>query len=379
MVGTGWDPVIDSSDSDGGSSGDGPAPVRRLVDILFVVDDSGSMGEEQAKLASGAAGLVAVLDTASPPIDYRVAVTTTDNGNPWCGSTSHEEGHFVATSCQQRAQDFVFEGVMTIDAYEEACLGACALPSLDLPQPWIDVERSTDTTNVPEGSVLEALECMLPQGISGCGFEQPLESMSRAILLSRTEGESEHGFRREGALLAVVLVTDEADCSYDADHETIFLPDGNRVFWSDPGAPAPTSAVCWNAGVVCSGGSCRSANLDEDANEVPDADADLDAVMHPVDRYLAQLGSEGALVMAINGVAPDGSVVYQDSMDDPGFQSDFGIGPGCESAAGRAVPPVRVHEVVDEFGGTGGARSICSDEFGSALASFAEEIVARLP
>ena len=55
----------------------------RKVDILFVIDDSGSMGEEQAKLAANFAPFVATLEEAGA--DYRIAVTTTDDGAPGCG------------------------------------------------------------------------------------------------------------------------------------------------------------------------------------------------------------------------------------------------------------------------------------------------------
>ncbi|MCX4240818.1 vWA domain-containing protein [Paraliomyxa miuraensis] len=368
------------TDPDSGSSTDtGPAPTERAVDILFVVDNSGSMGEEQGMLSNGVATLVNVLDAITPPIDYRVAVTTTDNGNPWCQGTGPEAGKFVATSCLSRPTSFVFNGAMTIDAFDEACGNICTIPDLGLTEPWIDVQRSTGTTNVPGDAVLEAMQCMLPQGIDGCGFEQPLESMWKAIRRTETNGESEYGFHRPGALLAVVLVTDEADCSYNAAHETIFLPEGNRVFWSDPDAAAPTSAVCWNAGVTCSGGSCTATNLDEDGNEVPAANADDDAVLQPIHRYADQLQATGAFIMGINGVNSDGSVTYQESLMDPQFQSDFGIGPGCESSAGRAVPPVRAHEIIGAISGPGNEYSICSGDFSIPMEGLAEAILDRLP
>ena len=50
------------------------------VSILLVVDNSGSMGTAQAILTSRITDLVAPLDAAG--IDWRLGVTTTDNGNP---------------------------------------------------------------------------------------------------------------------------------------------------------------------------------------------------------------------------------------------------------------------------------------------------------
>ena len=57
------------------------------VDILFVIDNSGSMGEEQANLSSSFASLINVLEDPEFDADYRIGITTNDNGNPGCGST----------------------------------------------------------------------------------------------------------------------------------------------------------------------------------------------------------------------------------------------------------------------------------------------------
>ena len=368
------DPVDDGTGTGGGT---GDPVTEREVDIILVVDNSGSMGEEQAYLAEGIAGLVDVLDQATPPVDYRIAVTTTDNGNPWCQGTTPEAGAFRATSCLSRPTEFRFEGAVTIDAFDEACANQCTMADLGLSEPWLDVPNATGT---PPAQVAETLRCMLPQGINGCGLESQLESMWKAIRRTETPDEASFGFHREGALLAVLLLTDEADCSYDYDWESIFLPDGNRVFWSDPDAPAPSSAVCWNAGVACQGGpvysSCSAVDRDVDGNPATDPD---DAVLYTLDRYVSQLAETGAYIMAIDGVGSDGSVTYADSLDDPQFQSDFGIGPGCESVAGRAVPPVRIHQLVEMTSGPGNERSVCDGGYGSALATFGNGILTRLP
>lgn len=52
-------------------------PVRK-VDILWVVDSSGSMAPKQARLAANFQGFINQLVTANPPIDFHIAVTSTD-------------------------------------------------------------------------------------------------------------------------------------------------------------------------------------------------------------------------------------------------------------------------------------------------------------
>ncbi len=378
--------------------------VNKDVDILFVIDNSGSMGEEQATLASNFERFINVLERPEVEANYRIGVTTTDNGNPWCQGTGPEAGSLRLTSCRSRPTEFVFEGAQTIDATQEACFDVCPEEWTNIeiqpseigsggdavPRTWL--ENIEGRTNLPEGlSTVQAFQCFGPQGINGCGFESHLESMWKALRRSETSGDPDFGFIRENAILSDVHVTDEADCSYNNEWETIFLPDDDRVFWSDMDAPAPSSAVCWNAGVVCSGSgtydSCSSVNLDASGNEVSDADAAERAVLRPVERYIDALQDfedrkqvitpdQEVLVAVIGGVNSDGSVTYQDSLMDPDFQGDFGIGPGCSSTAGEAVPPVRLKEFADEFvvGTSRNMFSICDEDYGPALEAIAEAI-----
>jgi hypothetical protein len=53
-------------------------PASNSVDVILIIDDSASMKEDQAKLASRMAGLLNELDAAK--IDYQVCLTTTDIG-----------------------------------------------------------------------------------------------------------------------------------------------------------------------------------------------------------------------------------------------------------------------------------------------------------
>lgn len=349
-----------------------PGTVRDL-DIVLVVDNSGTMGLAQARLGGAMDAFVARLDNEG--IDYRIAVTTTDAGNPWCAGNGPEAGRFVSSSCRQRTQDFVFQGAVQIDVTNEACLDICPHETIPLTptstdldpnpvsRPWI--ERINGTTNLPAGvTPAEALRCIVPQGISGCGFERTLESMRLALLRAVSDTEENYGFMRPDTDLLVVLVTDEVDCSHDPTWETIFLPDGNRVFWSDPAAASPTSAVCWNAGVACTGGpgvyaECHAENYDVDANVT----APGNAVLFPLSRYTDHLAGidanngAGAVRFALIGGVPTdypngGDLVYEDAMD-PMFQNNFGIGAGCSGPDVEALPPVRIREVAEAYADPG--------------------------
>ena len=377
----------------GMDTGPDPGPAQTdQVDVLFVIDNSGSMGEEQGLLADAAVQLVAELAGAN--LSLHIGFTTTDNGNPWCDGTTPEAGQLVMSSCRSRQSEFVFQGATLFDALAIACLDICETDQINVtptvgpdggsaPRPWIQIVDGEVNTDVDFG---EAIRCLLPQGITGCGFEQPLESMYKAILRSQNADESGFGFFRPGAIPVVIIVSDEVDCSFNNDHVTIFLPDGDRTFWSLPAEGAPTSAVCWNAGVACEGSDCMSANYDALGNDTnPD-----DAVMMPVSRYTGILQElEGAaaavspgadvIVELIGGVTANGAVMYQPTTDQL-FMDDFGIGPGCTSDNGKAVPPVRMREVAEAMaiGGAAPLRSICDASYDGTVSAISARVLAEL-
>ena len=379
----------------GGSEDTGMVEPGNAVDILFVIDNSGSMGSAQAGLAAGMSSMVGALDAAGA--DWRIAVTTTDNGNPWC-QTNSAAGNFVASSCRSRLNDFVFQGAEQVDVTEEACLNVCGHEDLGIvatavdddpepkPRPWL--QGGAEPNFAGEIPAAEALSCLLPQGINGCGFEAPMESMFKAISRTQKLGEDEYGFLRDEAHLIVVVISDEVDCSHNHEFNEIFLPDGLKTFWSNPDDPSPTSAVCWNAGVECSGGpgtydECHAVDLAEDGSPVANSD---NAVLHPVSRYrdqlatLASMKPAGATVslFGIVGVPPgyadDGAEIsYKDSMD-PIEQDSFGIGPGCVAGDIAARPPVRIREVAEGLLGERALYSICDGDLSPSLVDIVDRV-----
>ena len=389
--------------------------ISKDVDIVFVIDDSGSMAEEQALLSENFEAFINVLEADDVKANYRLAITTTDAGNPQCSkaSTTPLNGKFELSSCLGRVAlgDFTFDGVdPPVDA-APSCTDFCDLDDTQLvitptttekddtpaARPWL--QNIEGETNLPEGiSTVDAFQCFGPQGVAGCGFESHLESMWKALRGADTSGEKNFGFLREQAILSVVFVTDEADCSYNEAFKDVFQT--NKVFWNDPADPKPSSAVCWRAGVTCDGDpsgydTCRSSNKDIDGNAgVPDDQA----VLHPISRYTDQLdtietakrqfdaGAE-VLVAVIGGVpttygAGNTDIPYTGLGGDPDtpeqeFFDNFGIDRGCVSAVGGdAVPPVRLREFADHFrvGDDPNIFSICDPDYSPALKAIADKI-----
>jgi hypothetical protein len=381
------------------------------ADILFVVDNSGSMAEEQAKLAQSIAALVEGLGD----INYRIGVTTTDAGNPRCppAVTTPENGGLVLSSCLDRidAGEFMMPNMIDVSS---ACTDVCAKSDAELivtptttdldtnavPRKW--VEQSGGLLNV-EGvaDATEALQCYLPQGVVGCGFESHLESMFRALTATKDSGStSNFGFLREAGVLALVIVSDETDCSFNPDASEIFID--NKVFWNDPQDPAPTSAMCWRAGVACSGSAptweeCHAESFDLQGEA---GASEQDAVLFPISKYIdfvAEIQSQKqmfdpnarVIVRMIAGVpigyeSFDSELVYEDSPEQD-FQDAFGIGPGCivgppNAPESTAVPPVREREWAEAFmdADSRNLSSICAPDYSGAMAELAASVRAQI-
>ena len=383
-----------------------PLEVDKKVDVLVVIDNSGSMGEEQANLAANFGPFIETLESAGA--DYRIGITTTDLGGPHCEGAS-SGGDLQLSSCLERPEDFVYAGT---DLFDQACAASCALDSAALqveptaadssgelaPRPWI--ESYAGNSNLGEGvDTLEAFQCFAPQGIGGCGWESPLEATSRALENMQDPSRPEHGFLRDDALLAVLIITDEVDCSSNPLHEDALFE--AETFWGE-GASYATSAVCWNAGVACSGDSPYEDCWDQgfDALGQPTTDP-TQMMLHPVSSYVAQLEQIAAdklagrevTVSVIAGVpqgysSGEAEQVFADSPD-PEFQRLFGIAPGCtnevDGVEQTALPPVRLLSFASAFAsaglaeGTRNVYSVCDADYAPALFDIVSGIEVELP
>lgn len=388
-----------------------PLDIGKKVDVLLVLDNSGSMGEEQANLAANFGPFIQKLEEAGA--DYRIGVTTTDLGGKSCPTGGAAGGELHLSSCLDRPNTFVYGNE---DLFDVACAANCQYgddqlqirPTAltaggeQLARPWI--ESQLGFSNLPGGvDPLDAFQCFAPQGISGCGWEAPLEAMVRALDNMANPARPEFGFLRDDALLAVLIVTDEVDCSIAPGMRDALFEE--ETFWT---TNVLTSGACWNAGVACSGDSpfddCWDVNRDAAGNETSDPAA---MVLSPVSRYVDQLEKVAAakssgrevLVSIIAGV-PEGyssgaaEIVYANAEDtvfeeEPNFQAMFGIGAGCQNQvngeAQAAVPPVRLKTLAEAFAPKGLADagrniySVCAADYTPAILDIVAGIEVELP
>jgi len=187
------------------------------VDILFMVDNS--PGEPyKAETIKRFPELMKMLDAAAAaghPASYHIGVVTSDLG---AGPYTLNQGQ-----CHPDGDNGVLQIAPAAGAYLPAGQ-SCTSFSLGAAR-YIDYDQRAGTSNiqgVPD--VSSAFSCIASDGSAGCGFEHQLESTYRA--LSGTVAENA-GFLRDDALLVVVFVTDEDDCSAPPDSDLFDpSPDG---------------------------------------------------------------------------------------------------------------------------------------------------------
>lgn len=431
---TGCLDVEDDNDQKVGCNEEGEC---NLIDLLFVIDNSGTMGEEQLNLAKNFPLLIQQLegltDGNDQPLEpnVNIMVTTTDFGNPLCkpfAKHDPEQGAPVADACVKRLDRFTGLAQVNPPIYEEACTDVCAEPGIEPINDDLIIHFGPDGDNVPpvedvdingdgvlDSPVAQTLACIGPQGIDGCGYESPLETMMQALNPQAPwncdandpdadcpNGGVDRPFLREGAVLAVAVVTDEADCSV---RDYAIMTD-NDYFASLDGEKLPSSAICWNAGVTCNGPDANGVYV----NCFSD---DADEALHPLSRYndflqlymretlnkeVLMLGILGVPVVTAHNPDPphepiaggvndlvyrkwrDSDILPEDELKgvDVDFQQwAFGIGPGCTgqdgegNITGQAIPPVRVKEVCEGLDYDGKIRccieSVCDDDFSPAI------------
>jgi hypothetical protein len=299
-----------------------PITSNRSLDILFVVDDSGSMGEEQSSLATNFHRFVSVLENLNGGLpNLHIGVVSTDAG----------AGPFAITGCSGDGDD----GMLSVPS-------TCAGPT-DAYLEDVAVAGGTRQQNYA-GSLADTFACMAQIGTRGCGFEQPLEAMKRAL-----DGRNP-GFLRPDAYLLVVIITDEDDCS--ASDTALFDPSN--------GALGPLSSFrCFEQGVRCDPDQARTPGVKAACE--PRSGSPYAAEVAAYADFLRGLKPDPTQVM-VAGIFGD-----PDSVEVELDQGGPVLAPSCTSPSGRADPPVRLASFLERFPQRNTRTSICNEDLSEAL------------
>jgi hypothetical protein len=330
-------------------------PLGGQLDILFVVDDSSSMVEEQQALIASFPAFVAELESFDGGLpDVHIGVISTD-----VGAGAVNDG-----SCRPGGDDGTLQigagcGITTDERFLRSAPAAGG--------------RATNFT----GSLGEAFGCIARLGTNGCGFEQPFESIRRAL---GGDNPANAGFRRPGAQLAIVLLSDEDDCS--ATDDELFRP----PLRNSPGDPVydqlgpRDSFRCFEQGVTC---DQAGRDVGERTGCASNESGRYVAPVAGFARFLRDLGGpgsddDGAIALAgIYGLGVDDQQPAPVRVGLSRVSAEPELLPVCEQAipgggARSAVPAVRFAELLDAFPGRATESSICNDSYAGVLRGVAD-------
>ncbi|MGE0616530.1 MAG: vWA domain-containing protein [Bacteriovoracia bacterium] len=150
------------------------------IDILFVVDNSGSMADEQAQLQATFADFISGF--LMKDLDFHVGIVTTDV------TPTSQAGYWSATSG-------AFQG------YQD-------------PGPGKLLSRSNSRYLTPTTpNLVSRFAADVAVGTSGSSYEQGLQSIYETLAPERLgSGGANAGFIRDDAMLSLVVISDEDEC-----------------------------------------------------------------------------------------------------------------------------------------------------------------------
>jgi len=336
------DPVLDKSI---------PVNLNRNLDILFVVDNSGSMLAEQQQLAMNFPEFINVLQQIEGGLpDIHLGVLSSNVGAagaqsvPGCPASGDDGNLLTGPPGNTCATQFGLQGSFISD---------------------IAQQNGTRTKNYT-GDLAGLFSCMAQLGTSGCGFEMHLESMYRALQPGKNAG-----FYRPDAYLAVVFIADEDDCSTEMG---AMFGDPNAGLTSQLGPR--TSFRCFEFGVQCD----NDPNPRAFGPKTGCRPRDNSQYMFEVERYITfmqglKTDPKLVIVAGIIGnfddttgdatVGPDPNNAMFPSLQKSCFTRD------PNDPDDGAAPPVRIQKFLQAFPERNTFTTICNDSLSDALQQIA--------
>jgi hypothetical protein len=316
------------------------------LDVLFVIDDSGSTTDDQRALVDAArTELFPQLETMDGTLpDLHVAVVSTGVSLPGSGLTFCDDAYYSLPDGRFLRGPWQPSGAPTCPGISGAFLS-------DAPD-----GAGGRTTNFT-GTLEDNFACIAQLGNVGCGIEQPLEAMHRALSGEHPEND---GFLRDDALLLVVFLGDEDDSSF---------VDGSVIQASDD--PFVLNDREFEYGVIC---DPDDASVGPRTGCVP---RDNPAVIHGIDEYvdfLTSLKADPSLVMVAGITSPPGPVaIIPGTLPEHSSQVELdgactpppgpcAYDPTMTCPRGPVKPAVRLDAFLSDFPARYVLSSMCEDD-----------------
>ena len=346
----------------GGSGGRSGGPTGRNVDILFLIDDSSSMRLSQANLERNFPAFITSLEALPGGLpNLHLAVISSDMGAgdgsiSGCNATEGKGGIFQYTA-----------------------RGACTATNLMAGATYISNVGGTPNYT---GNLTNVFSCIAALGENGCGFEQQLRAIVRALGADGRPAPAENqGFLRPDAYLFIVMLTNEDDCS--TPQGSSFFDTNSNLTIADPLGP-PSNYRCNEFGHQCRGSKpprqAPTGNLTDTVTLEDCVPAEANGMLTPVATLVAQIRAlkpdpdHQIVVSAITGPATPYQVHWRNpsSLDTQPWPE---ITHACTARdTSFADPAVRIGAFVDAFGANGVQLSICDDSYAPALQIIGERV-----
>lgn len=334
---------------------DVPVTINRDLDLLFLVDDSPSMADKQVNLRANFPNFINVLNALPGGLpNLHLGVISTDLGTMGAGDSA--PGPAIgsgpgACNGMGKSGNLVINGAPITGNF------------------LIDVATGTGTrmTNYT-GTLAAAFAAMANSGSGGCGFEQHLEAIRRAL----GNNAQNAGFLRTTALLAIVILTDEDDCSIA--HSTMFGPDQATL-------GVLSSFRCTRFGVTCDTGGTTSDEMNQVGTKASCHSNEASQFMTHVQDYVQfvrglKANPADVIVAAISG--PPTPVATELRSPGAGGAAIPALTHSCNytGAMGLEVadPGVRLQQFLDGFPDRSSFSTVCQQDLSGGLAQIAQLI-----
>ncbi len=313
---------------------------NRNLDVLFVIDDSPSMDDKQVALAAAFPQMIDVLGQLEGGLpDLHIGVVTSDVGTSASDGFAPAIGQIGMGGCSGTGKggDLQMTSAMTA--------------------PYLSDVAAADGTRVRnfQGELRDAFSQLARVGSGGCGFEQHLSAVERALGYNPQNA----GFVRPSANLAVVILADEDDCSAGA--KALFGPE-------TPTLGPLQSFRCFRHGVRC---DQDVAQIGGKSNCAPEPDSYL--VRDPTEFVGPVLSVKpDPRMMMVAAVIGDPSNVAVELRAPPGGGvGELALSHSCQvqEATGVVVadPAVRIAAFLEAFPGHTALTSVCDGDLSDPL------------
>jgi hypothetical protein len=323
---------------------------KRDADILFLIDDSPSMSDKQDNLRRNFPNFIKRLEGIQGGLpNVHIGVVTSDLGS---GPTQ------LNAQCYPGGK----RGVLRTGTN-------CGLD----PNSRFITSLNNETQNNFTGKIADVFSCMAAAGDMGCGFEHQLQAI-RVALYDVGSG-NEHlnkGFLRDDAYLAIIILTDEDDCSAEQTSD-LFTDDTTFAGTTPSFRCAQVGHTCTPPNPIGEFSTPLKQCKPKDMGRLISVNDMIQSI-----RKLKSNPDQQIVVAAITGIAADpDTALYR--YGKPAGSTDIDYLPICEGSGsnGKATASLRIQQFVNAFGANGSLHSICDNDFGPAMDIIGMKLAAK--